>query len=65
MAKKSTSLIPATGIERAIIFIRGHKVLLDVDLADLYGVETRTLIQAVKRNLPRFPTDFMFQLSHE
>jgi hypothetical protein len=43
--------------------IRGHKVLLDTDLADLYGVETRTLVQAVKRNPDRFPIDFMFQLT--
>jgi len=50
-------------IERRILFIRGEKVLLDSDLADLYGVETRSLVQAVKRNLERFPKDFMFQLS--
>ena len=43
----------------------GHKVMLDADLAALYGVETRTLVQAVKRNLDRFPDDFMFQLSRQ
>lgn len=46
-----------------IVYLRGHKVLLDADLATLYGVETRVLVQAVKRNLERFPEDFMFQLS--
>jgi phage regulator Rha-like protein len=45
--------------------IRGHKVILDADLAALYGVETKQLIRAVKRNLPRFPGDFMFQLNEE
>jgi hypothetical protein len=45
--------------------IRDQKVLLDADLADLYGVETRTLVQAVKRNIERFPGDFMFQLTEE
>jgi hypothetical protein len=50
-------------IERRIIPARGHRVLLDRDLAILYGVETRTLNQAVKRNLDRFPPDFMFRLT--
>jgi hypothetical protein len=50
-------------IERAILVLRGHKVLLDSDLAALYEVETRVLVQAVKRNRERFPADFMFQLS--
>ena len=54
--------IPAQRIERAILLLRGHKVLLDTELAKLYGVETRVLVQAVKRNLARFPQDFMFQL---
>ena len=52
-------------IERAIRLIRQQKVILDADLADLYGVETRVLVQAVKRNKERFPPDFMFQLSKE
>ena len=50
-------------IERAILSIRGEKVMLDSDLAELYGVETSVLNQAVKRNLGRFPPDFMFQLT--
>jgi hypothetical protein len=52
-------------VERLILMIRGHKVMLDADLADLYGVETKALNQAVKRNIERFPVDFMFQLSVE
>ncbi len=59
------SLIPVDRIEKAILLIRGQKVMLDADLAELYGVETRVLIQAVKRNLERFPEDFMFQLSKD
>ncbi len=51
-------------IENMIYIIRGHKVMLDSDLAKLYGVETKVLNQAVKRNPDRFPEDFMFQLSH-
>jgi hypothetical protein len=50
-------------IERRIFLVRGQKVMLDFDLAELYGVETRALKQAVRRNLDRFPADFMFQLS--
>lgn len=57
------SLIPAKRIEKRIIFLRGHKVMLSTDLAELYGVEPRVLVQAVKRNIERFPKDFMFQLS--
>ena len=57
--------IPAQRIECAILLLRGHKVLLDTELATLYGVETRVLVQAVKRNLTRFPQDFMFQLGTE
>ncbi|HEY5290741.1 MAG TPA: ORF6N domain-containing protein [Burkholderiales bacterium] len=57
--------IPAKRIERSILVLRGHKVLLDADLAALYGVETRMLVQAVKRKLGRFPEDFMFQLDAE
>ncbi len=58
-----TSLIPAERIEKAILSIRGEKVMLDSDLAELYGVSTGALNQAVKRNLTRFPSDFMFQLT--
>lgn len=62
---KSTKAIPALRIERYILLVRGEKVMLDADLANLYEVETRVLVQAVKRNLERFPEDFMFQLSKE
>ena len=57
------AVIPVERIERAILSIRGEKVMLDSDLAELYGVETRVLNQAVKRNADRFPEDFMFQLT--
>jgi len=60
-----TSAVPIERIERAILLLRGHKVMLDADLATLYEVETRALVQAVKRNLERFPEDFMFQLDAE
>src|SRR6266850_6582178 len=50
-------------IERAILRVRGHNVMLDADLAALYGVETRELVQAVTRNAARFPADFLFQLT--
>ena len=52
-------------IARHIALVRGERVLLDADLAALYGVETRVLVQAVKRNLARFPDDFLFQLTPE
>ncbi|MGC2064061.1 MAG: ORF6N domain-containing protein [Thermodesulfovibrionales bacterium] len=58
-------LIPVELIERKIYLIRGHKVMLDRDLAELYGVETRVLNQAVRRNLDRFPEDFMFALTRD
>lgn len=61
MAKKV--VIPAERIERSILLIRGQKVLLDSHLAELYGVETRSLVQAMKRNRQRFPEDFVFQLT--
>ncbi len=60
-----TALIPAERIEKAILLLRGQKVLLDADLAELYGVETRILVRAVQRNAERFPEDFMFQLTPE
>jgi hypothetical protein len=62
---KNKSLIPVERIERRIFLIRGHKVMLSNDLAELYEVEPRILVQAVKRNIDRFPEDFMFQLSQE
>ena len=58
-------LIPIDQIERRIVVLRGQKVLLDSELADLYLVETKVLNQAVKRNRGRFPEDFMFQLAEE
>ena len=57
------SLIPPERIERAILLLRGHKVMLDSQLATLYAVETKVLNQAVSRNIERFPEDFMFQLT--
>ena len=60
-----SSLIPVERIERAIYLIRGEKVMLDRDLADLYGVPTKAFNQAVKRHADRFPQDFMFQLTME
>lgn len=59
------SMIQSEGIRRSILVIRGHNVLLDADLAALYGVETRALVQAVQRNPARFPGDFMFRLTKE
>jgi len=56
---------PAIQIERHILLIRGEKVMLDADLAGLYDVETKALVQAVKRNIERFPADFMFQLNQK
>ncbi|MDR1996521.1 ORF6N domain-containing protein [Azonexus sp.] len=57
-----TATLPIERIAQAIVVIRGQKVLLDEDLAALYGVETRRLNEQVRRNAERFPTDFMFQL---
>ena len=62
MADKGGSIIPAERIQQCIFLIRGKKVILDRDLATLYGVETKALVRAVKRNVGRFPADFMFQL---
>ena len=59
------SLVPVEAIVSKILFLRGEKVLLDRDLAELYGVETRVLNQAVRRNARRFPKDFMFTLTRE
>src|ERR1043166_9467251 len=59
----SKKIVPAEQVASRIQHLRGEKVLLDFDLATLYGVETRVLNQAVKRNTDRFPSDFMFQLS--
>ena len=59
------SQTPLENIENLILNIRGKQVMLDRDLARLYGVETKVLNQAVKRNIERFPEDFMFQLTNE
>lgn len=59
----STQVISVEQVEEAILLIRGHRVLLDRDLAVLYGVETKNLNKAVRRNRDRFPSDFMFQLT--
>ena len=59
------SSFPAERIERAIVVLRGHKLMLDKDLAALYAVPTKVLLQAVKRNPERFPSDFMFQLNKQ
>lgn len=64
VAKRSL-VISAEQVERCILLVRGQKVMLDSDLAALYGVETFNLNKAMKRNLDRFPADFMFQLSKE
>jgi hypothetical protein len=58
-------IIPEEVILNKIYFIRGKKVMLDGDLAELYGVETKVLKQSVKRNMKRFPADFMFELNDE
>jgi len=59
------TVVPIEIIEQKIYLIRGQKVMLDNDLAELYGVETFNLNKAVKRNIERFPVDFMFQLNKE
>lgn len=59
------TLVPAERIERRIVVLRGEKVMLDAHIAELYGVDTRTLLQAVKRNTDRFPPDFAFQLTSD
>jgi len=60
-----TEIVPEEIIASKIYLLRKQKVMLDKDLAELYGVETRVLVQAVKRNADRFPSDFMFQLEKE
>ena len=57
--------ISVESIEKSILLVRGHKVMFDYDLADLYDVPTKTLKQAVRRNIDRFPADFMFELTHK
>lgn len=62
---KKASVVRSDVIERRILLIRGNKVLLDAHLAALYGVSTKVLVQAVKRNSARFPADFMYQLTDD
>ena len=62
---KHSSLIPVERVQRAILLIRSEKVILDADLAALYGVSTKRLNEQVKRNRSRFPADFMFQLTKD
>jgi len=59
------SFVPAKRIEQSILLIRGQKVMLDTDLAALYGVEAKQLKRAVRRNISRFPKDFMFELTKD
>lgn len=61
--KESYTSLATVSIEQHILLLRGEKVILDADLASLYEVETRVLVQAVRRNTERFPRDFMFQLT--
>ena len=64
MIMRSTpTLVIGERVEKIILFVRGHKVILDSDLAALFGVETKALNRGVKRNSERFPKDFMFQLN--
>lgn len=60
-----SNIVPQEVIQTKILFIRGKKIMLDKDLSQLYGVETKALNRAVKHNIDRFPDDFMFQLSKE
>ena len=60
-----TSLVPVEIIQNKIYLIRGHKIMLDKELAELYGVSTKRLKEQVRRNLKRFPEDFMFELTWE
>ncbi|MBZ0137255.1 MAG: ORF6N domain-containing protein [Planctomycetes bacterium] len=64
MAKDSTAIVPAR-VEQRILSIRGQQVIIDADLADLYGVSTKRLNEQVKRNSERFPDDFVFRLTDE
>jgi len=58
-------VVPIKNLINKIIFLRGHKVMLDSDLAELYGAETKMLKRAVRRNIDRFPVDFMFEISND
>jgi hypothetical protein len=62
---KVKSAVPTNTIEQAILVIRGQRVILDASLAELYGVETKTLVRAVRRNVERFPADFMLKINKD
>ncbi len=62
-AASAITQLPDIAIEHRILIMRGYSVMLDADLADIYGVQTKALNQAVRRNLERFPADFMFRLT--
>lgn len=63
--KQSVRLVPVAALQKQIVVVRDRQVMLDQDLAELYGVETGALTRAVRRNIERFPHDFMFQLSKD
>jgi len=65
MKEKTSFIIPDELVINKIYYIREQKVMLDSDLAELYGVETKVLNQAISRNIERFPSDFMFQLDEQ
>jgi len=65
MPKKKKTLISEEAIASKIIWVRGERAMLDRDLAEMYGVETRVLNQAVSRNIGRFPEDFMLELTRD
>jgi len=65
ISSKTSNIVPQEVIENKILFLRGKKVMLDKDLSTLYGVTTGNLNKAIRRNLDRFPEDFMFQLTKE
>jgi hypothetical protein len=65
MLSKTIALIEIGNIQQRILLIRGEKVIVDADLAEFYGVETKDLNQAVQRNIDRFPSDFMFRLKKQ
>jgi len=65
VSQSNQKIVPLQSVEQRIFLIRGHKVMLSTHLAGLYGVKPKTLIQAVKRNMDRFPEDLMFQLTRE
>ena len=62
---REKAIVPVERVAQSILLIRGQKVLLDADLAQMYGVETKALVRAMKRNMDRFPSDFMFQLTKD